>query len=102
MLSVLNTEYQFKASLSSNIFDFFKVGRANRAKALPEKLKGPELGISGPALRGLAAGGDSPPRMLLCIGMIVAVKGLLVDNYLTDARKLVCLIPLFAGGRLGY
>jgi hypothetical protein len=31
---------------------------------LPEKVKGPELGISGPALRELAVGGDSPPGML--------------------------------------
>jgi hypothetical protein len=47
------------------------------------KIKGPELGISGPALRGLAAGGDSPPRMLLCIEIIVAVRDLLVYNYLS-------------------
>jgi hypothetical protein len=36
----------------------------------PEKVKGPELGNSGPALRGLAAGGDSLPGMLSVLNSI--------------------------------
>ena len=39
-------------------------GTASTAGSLLEKVKGPELGISGPALRELAVGGDSPPGML--------------------------------------
>jgi hypothetical protein len=44
--------------------------------------KGPELGISGPALRGLAVGGDSPPRDAVCIDLILLVSDLFVQCFL--------------------
>src|ERR1039457_1954381 len=37
---------------------------ATVGKKVAPKISGPELGISGPALRELAVGGDSPPGML--------------------------------------
>ena len=42
-------------------------------KKRPQKSNGPELGISGPALRELAVGGDSPPGMLSVLNSILAI-----------------------------
>src|ERR1035437_7721721 len=66
------------------------------------KIERPRAGYSGPALRELAAGGDSPPRMLLCIELIVSVKGLLVHNFFASARKLARLTPLLRGAKASY
>jgi hypothetical protein len=39
----------------------------------PEKVKGPELGISGPALRGVGGGRGLTARDAVCIVLILAV-----------------------------
>jgi hypothetical protein len=46
------------------LLDYWRGAGPWRCAALGPKDKGPELGNSGPALRGQAVGGDSPPGML--------------------------------------
>jgi hypothetical protein len=48
---------------------------------LPEKVKGPELGISGPALRGVGGGRGLTARDAVCIVFILAISGLLVQYF---------------------
>jgi len=43
-----------------------------------DKVKGPELGISGPALRGVGGGRGLAARDAVCVGLILAVSDLVV------------------------
>jgi hypothetical protein len=40
---------------------------------MPEKVKGPELGISGPALRGVGGGRGLAARDAVCVEIILTV-----------------------------
>ena len=50
-------------------------------KKQPEKVKGPELGISGPALRGVGSGRGLAARDAVCVETNVAVSGLDVQYF---------------------